>query len=385
VNQPSQVTDAFDRVAARFVRQQEHGAFPGGQLVVMRDGQKLCDVAVGTARGYRGECEGVLVTPATRFQIMSASKPFVAFAIALLEDRGLIDPAAPVARYFPEFARHGKEAITVLDVLTHRSGLLLGELADAHELWPRWPAVMQAVAEARPELPRGRLAYSPAGFGWILAEIVHRVSGLSLQDYLLAALPPALAGIRFLDPSQAESVATSYWLGPDSLMLAGHNVAADFEEINNGLTCIEACVPGAGLLATAAELATFYDLLVSGGGGIISSATLQKYVTKQTAGFERQLKVPLTLGRGFGLGSLGPHAYGWWNTRPCFGHAGGFGVVAFADPRTRVAAAIVTNGHRGVMDMVKRFAPLGSSIRSAVRAGGGRGGDGYVRSKGHQP
>jgi CubicO group peptidase (beta-lactamase class C family) len=361
------VTGAFGRVASRFVRQQEHGLFPGGQLVVMRDGQKLCEVAVGTARGYRGECEGVLVTPTTRFQVMSASKPLVAFAVALLEDRGLIDPGAPVARYFPEFAQNGKEAITVLDVLTHRSGVLLEELGHAPELWPRWPAVVQAIAAARPELPRGRLAYSPAGFGWILAEVVQRITGVSLQDYLLSVLPPALAGIRFLDPSQAESVATSYWLGPDALMLAGHNVAADFEEINNGLTCIEACVPGAGLLATAAELAAFYDLLVSGGGGIISSVTLQKYVSKQTFGFERQLKVPLTLGRGFALGSLGPHAYGWWNTTPCFGHAGGFGVVAFADPRTRVAAAIVTNGHRGVLDLVKRFAPLGSSIRKAAR------------------
>jgi CubicO group peptidase (beta-lactamase class C family) len=363
----SQVSTAFDPVASLFVRQQEHSAFPGGQLVVMRDGQTLCEVAVGTARGYRGECEGVAVTPTTRFQVMSASKPFVAFAIALLEDRGLLDVSAPVTRYFPEFAQHGKEAITVLEVLTHRSGVLLEELGDADELWPSWPAVVQAMAEARPKFPRGTLAYSPAGFGWILAEVVQRITGESLQDFLLATLPPALAGVRFIDPSQADTVATSYWLGPDSLMLAGHNIAGDFEVINNGWTCIEACVPGAGLLATAAELASFYDLLVSGGGGIISQATLQKYVTKQTFGIERQLKVPLTLGRGFGLGSLGPHAYGWWNTGPCFGHAGGFGVVAFADPRTRVAAAIVTNGHRGVFDMIKRFAPLGSAIRKAAR------------------
>src|SRR6186713_1810862 len=65
--------------------------------------------------------------------------------------------------------------------------------------------------------------------------------------------------------------------------------------------------------------------------GLLRPETLARYITKQSFGLERQMHVPLTLGRGFGLGSLGPHAFGWWNTGPCFGHAGGFGVVAFAD------------------------------------------------------
>lgn len=361
------MTDAFRGVEELFMQQQAKGAFPGGQLVVMRAGVVLCDLAVGMARGAWGEEPLVGVNAETRFQVMSASKPFVALAIALLEDAGRLDVEAPVARYFPEFAQQDKAGITVREVLTHRSGVLLEELGNQPELWPDWDAVVRGMAEARPRYPRGTLAYSPAGFGWILAEVVQRISGQSLQEFLLERLPEALAGIRFLDPTQAGSIAYSYWLGPEKLVLAGRNIATDFEELNNALTCIEACVPGAGLLASARELAAFYDLLLAP-ESIVSSRTLANYITKQTFGFERQMLIPLTLGRGFGLGSLGPHPYGWCNTGPCFGHAGGFGVVAFADPRTRTAAAIVTNGHRGVGDMLRRFAPLGSKIRKAVLA-----------------
>lgn len=362
------MTNAFAKVEQLFTEQQARGAFPGGQLVVMRDGQTLCDVAVGVARGVRGEEPLTGVTAETRFQVMSASKPFVGLAIALLEDAGRLDVEAPVARYFPEFGQHDKAGITILDVLTHRSGVLLEELGKEPELWPDWQAVVCAMAEARPRYARGTLAYSPAGFGWILAEVVQRISGQSLQDFLLERLPPTLGGVRFLDPSQADVMAYNYWFGPERFMLAGHDIAADFEAINNRRTCIDACVPGAGLLASARELAAFYDLLVAPEPSIISARTWRRYITKQTFGFERQMKVPLTLGRGFGLGSLGPHAFGWWNTGPCFGHAGGFGVVAFADPRTRVATAIVTNAHRGIADMIGRFAPLGTSIRRAALA-----------------
>lgn len=333
----------------------------------MRNGQLLCDVAVGVARGLRGESPEVAVKSQTRFQVMSASKPFVGFAIALLQDDGRVDVDAPVARYFPDFAKHGKDAITVRDVLLHRSGVLLEALGEQPEIWPDWDAVVRAMADARPTFPRGTLAYSPAGFGWILAEVVRRIAKQPLQEFLLERLPVELSGIRFVDAAQKDSRATSYWLGPPELMLAGKNIAADFEDINNNVTCVTACVPGAGLLASARELALFYDLLAAGGRDVISTQTLARYVSQQTTGFERQLHVPLRLGFGFGLGSLGPHAYGWFNTRPCFGHSGGFGVVAFADPRTRTAVAIVTNGHRGVGDMVRRFAPLGSRIHRALR------------------
>lgn len=361
------MSEDFEAVVQQFRAQQARGAFYGGQLVVMREGRVLCELAVGLARIARTGQAEVPVTPRTRFQIMSASKPFAGFAIALLEDAGQIDVTQPVAHYFPEFGRNGKADVSVLDVLTHRSGLVFEELGNHPEWWKDEERLVRALTEAKPKYRRGTLAYSPAGFGWILAELVRRVSGRSLQDFLLSRLPPEVSGVRFLDASQRDQVAHSYWLGPPKFMLAGHDIAADFERLNNGYTSIEACVPGAGMFATARDLAAFYQLLVDGGREVIRSQTLERYVTQQTFGFERELKLPLRLGRGFGLGSLGPSPFGWYGTRSCYGHAGGFGVVGFANPSARLAVAIVTNGHRGVGDMLARFAPLGSAIRAAAK------------------
>ncbi|HET7541696.1 MAG TPA: hypothetical protein VFK05_17600 [Polyangiaceae bacterium] len=69
------------QVEELFSRQQREGKFPGGQLVVMRDDEVLCDVSLGLAHGYRKEAEPVAVTASTRFQVMSA--PMVTEASAI--------------------------------------------------------------------------------------------------------------------------------------------------------------------------------------------------------------------------------------------------------------------------------------------------------------
>ncbi len=102
------------------------------------------------------------------------------------------------------------------------------------------------------------------------------------------------------------------------------------------------------------------------GARLIRSETLERYLRPNVSGFDRTLRSYVVLGRGFLLGWLGPHPYGWWNTRDCVGHGGGFCVVAFGDRRTGAATAMVTNGNRGLGDVLRRFAPLGSSIRKSL-------------------
>lgn len=128
----------LERVAEVFRGQQAKGRFPGGQLVIRHKGREVLSVAVGVARGFR-ESEGIApiaVTTQTRFSVFSASKAVVALAVAMLEDRGVLDVAAPVARYVPDFAANGKSELTVLDVLTHRAGVLTPELDANPRDWP---------------------------------------------------------------------------------------------------------------------------------------------------------------------------------------------------------------------------------------------------------
>ncbi len=357
-----------------FRRQQEKGAFPGGQLVVRAQGDELLNVSVGTARGLRpGEGDAVPVTDTTPFQVMSASKPVVAFSVAVLEDRGLLDVERPVSHYIPQFAREGKGDITVLDVLTHRSGVLVPHLWHSPETWVDWDRVQEELWNARPRYHRGTLAYHPWEFGWILGEVVRRVSGLPLPEFLFELLPEQLRSLRLrVAPDATTRVARTYWLGPKLYRVAGQDVAAGFEQNMNAPSTLTSLVPGASMTTTASALARFYEMILAGGttsdgARVISSETLERYLRRNVAGFDRALRAYLVLGRGFLLGWLWPHPYGWWNTRECVGHGGGFCVVAFGDRRTGAAIAIVTNGNRGMADVARRFAPLSSIIRRSVR------------------
>ena len=336
-----------------FVRQNARGAFPGGQLVVQRGEERLIDLAVGTARGWRGpEATRVEVTPDTPFQVMSASKGVLAAAMARLDGRGLVDASAPVRRYIPDFVAGD---VTLLDVLTHRSGITLPELSRRPELWADESAVAAALRSEPPTYPRGTLAYQPIAFGWIVAEILRRVTGESLEAFSRREFG---ADLHWRYEGDA---AETYWLGRERFMLNGTNLATRFEETNNTIAARTALVPGAGMYATARALAAFYARQVRD-----DSAAARRSTQPASRGFDKITGAYVVLARGFGLGWRWPHPYGWWNTQLCFGHAGGFSVVAYADRTTSSGVAIVTNGNRSVPDLVRRFAPLGSAIRRCL-------------------
>lgn len=362
------------RVIEAFRRQQADGVFPGGQLAVRRRGHLVVDEAVGLARGVRAEEREAPTpfTPTTRAGLFSAGKPLVAIALATLEARGAIDVSRPVAAYWPEFARANKSAITVRDVLLHRSGLSLREIERDWRRYGDWEGIMARIADAAPRFPRGTLAYSPMGFGWILGELVRRVStkpvARFLQEDVLA--PAGLDDLRLgAAPEEVPSLARSYWLDAEPPRLGGE-VLEGFEEAQNSVEQITAVLPGAGTVGTARALARFYAWLLDGtptrdGAPLVPGALLARYITPQTRGIDRTLGLPLVLGRGFSFGWLLPHAYGWWRTGRCFGHAGNFSTLAWADPTTGCAIAVVTNGNRAPTKLVSRFAGIGSGLRAA--------------------
>jgi CubicO group peptidase (beta-lactamase class C family) len=367
---------AWEHVQKVFRDQHARGAMPGGVLVVRAGGRVAFAEAIGVARGFRSD-EGTPSEPMTvdtPFQVMSVSKAVVAFIVAQLEDAGVLALDAPVARYFPEFAANGKGEITLDDVLTHRSGVLLEALIARPEIWPDQDAVVRAIADARPESPRGRLAYEAYAFGWILGEVVRRVTGSSIDQLVTQQFGADLPGLALRAPAeQAARVARNYWLGSRDYRLGRTAIAPRFEEVNNGIACFQALVPGAGMVCTAGALAAFYEMLLRGGvtgGGrrLVRAEVLAKYVGVQVSGFDRITGAWVRLGRGFSQGWSLPHPYGWWRSDHCFGHPGGFAHVAFADPVAGAAIVILTNANRGLADLVRRFAPLSHAARRAATA-----------------
>jgi CubicO group peptidase (beta-lactamase class C family) len=365
----------LSKVVTHFLHQQATGAFPGGQLAVRRGGQLLVDEACGIARGRgsEGETARVAVHTRTPFRALSAGKPLAAVAIAMLEDRGRLDPNAPVASIIPEFEAHGKGEITVLDVLTHRAGILLPDLVATPERWGDRHAVLHELIEAKPAHRRGTFAYMPYEYGWILSEIVLRVDGRTMDEFVTAEISKPL-GLPDLCLGLAgralRSVAWSYWLGRKKLFVGRVDVAADFEARNNSMTQLDSLNPAVSLVTDAASLAAFYEFLLAGGvtntgRRLLSSDTLKRYTTRNFVGWERTARAFSAVGRGFLVGAWFTTVFGWWGSAGCFGHPGGLSCLAFGDHRTGLSAAIVTNGNRSFFDLANRFVPLVTGLRKA--------------------
>lgn len=364
----------LDRARERVARLVESRRVPGAQLVVRWRGEEVHASAHGVARGFRAD-EGVAPVPVrddTPFAVFSAGKPVVATAIAILEARGLVDVMRPVAAFVPDFAQHGKAAIRVLDVLTHRSGVLLPALSQQPEVWRDLARVRAALASAVPVYARGTLAYAPLEYGWILGELVERVSGLPFPDFVEReiASPLALPALRFGARGRAhDSIARAYWLGgPEHV--AGYDVSRDFERASNGPETLEADLPGSGLVSDARSLAAFYELWLRrgttpSGARLFPAELADRYLARHALGLDRSNRVPLAVARGFLLGTAWPSAYGWLGTSRCFGHAGAFSTLAFADPDRDLAIAVVTNGNHGRSALLRDLMPVAHAVRTA--------------------
>lgn len=356
-----------------FRKQQANCVFPGGQLVLRRKGKVVINEAIGICRGLRSnESTPVVETNIeTVFPVYSSGKPLSAIALAMLEDKGLLDINAPIAEVFPEFAENGKDKITTNDILTHRSGILLPHLHGKFEIWNDKEEILKQLVDARPRYKYGTLAYQPYEFAWILSEIVSRIDGRELADFIeqevLALLE--LPDLKFGVPDDVV-MARSYWLGKDKVVIGGSNVAKNFEVYSNSPEFFNSRNPSVSLVTNAASLAAFYECLVKGGitssgRRLLSEETLKKYTSHQVIGWDRTLRSFNSFGMGFMTGLMTPSLYGWLNTTQCFGHAGMFSCLAFGDYDTGISVAIITNGNRGVGDFIKRFIPLSHACRKA--------------------
>lgn len=364
-------------VADTFLKQQRQGEFPGGQLVVRRRGKVVLKLACGIARGWQGRGGDTLVNVQdnTPFPVYSTGKPMAAVVIAMLESQGLLDVSQPVMSVLPEFAGLGRNEITILDVLTHRGGIILSDLINNHTIWNDKDAVWQHLLKTPPRYPRGTFAYMPAEYGLILDQLVTRLTGQSIAGVFQGQLaaPLGLRNMHYgLGSHSLDDLAWSYWQGKDRYVIAEMDVADRFEEKNNDRAVFAAGNPAFGMVADAANLAAFYELLTNGGLArngeqLIKEEFVNRYTTRQVSGWNKSLGTYLSLGHGFMLGTAMPSFYGWWGTGGCFGHAGMFSSLAYGDHKTGLSVAIVTNGNKSLGNFFSRFIKITHGLKRACK------------------
>jgi len=360
-----------EQLIAQFRRQAAQGSFSAGQLVVRHGGRVLINLALGEGRSLVGETR-ISVRPETLFPVYSEGKPMAALCIALLQQRGMVDLNSPVAVYLPKFGQAGKAAVTVDDVLSLRGGVVIPELWQGVKEGRDESWYWKQICAAAPRYLRGTFAYMPGEYGWILNRLVQRLDGRPLDQFFREELQQPLGlsemhyGLAERDPAE---VILHRWLGKPEEWVAGANAADYFEDAQTTFSLFKTRNPAISMVSNAASLAAFYECLVmrgktASGQSLIEEQLLTAYTGRQVAGWNRSIKTCMAMGRGFMVGTLTPSSFGWWNSGRCFGHAGVFSVLAFADANSGVSAAIVTNGNCSVSDFFRRFILMAQKIRS---------------------
>ena len=98
-----------------------------------------------------------------------------------LVQQGALDVEAPVVTYWPEFAQAGKETVTVADLLAHRAGLAWVDGTMSFEEMIRWDPVVEALERQVPSWPPGTAhGYHATTYGWLVGEVVRRITGMSV-------------------------------------------------------------------------------------------------------------------------------------------------------------------------------------------------------------
>ena len=175
------VEPGFEGVRDAFAANFEAGREVGAALCVHHDGRKVVDIVGGSfdRDGTRPYDPGALQL------VFSSTKGATAVCANLLAQRGLLDLDEPVATYWPEFAQAGKERLPVRYLLSHQAGLpALDRTLTPEEVWA-WDPVAAALAEQAPFWEPGTAhGYHALTYGYLVGEVVRRVSGRSLGTVL---------------------------------------------------------------------------------------------------------------------------------------------------------------------------------------------------------
>jgi len=352
----------FETVGSAFERNFTENGDVGAAVAVWVDGDLVVNLWGGhaDARRRRRWRENTLAS------VFSGTKALTSTCIHLLADRGEINLYAPVAYYWPEFGQAGKQDITVADVLGHRSGVI-GPRTRMH--WSEvtdWDGVCRRLAASEPWWTPGTAqGYHMVSFGFILGEVVRRVTDRTLGQYLRTEIAEPM-GIdvhigmptaqhkrcaEMIDKPHIRDVLADGGAPGHPASLAEHPMAGlavamgfvpDDELGSNELTAWRTAeFPGTNGHVSALGLATFYNGLAQ--EKILSRGHLEKIRVSQ-GGFDPDVVLgPRVADHGWGLGyMLNQRGVAGPNLRS-FGHGGSGGSYGFVDLEHRIGYAYVMN------------------------------------------
>jgi CubicO group peptidase (beta-lactamase class C family) len=368
------VQSAFE---ANFARRGEVGA----AVHVTVDGETVVDLWGGLADAASMR----LWTADNLVNVWSTTKGWLALAMHMLADRGLLDFDAPVAHYWPEFAQHGKESVLVKHILTHTAGLPAPSMKVPNEVLYDWEAMIHYLEQSTLFWEPGtQCGYHAATFGWLNGEVLRRITGMTAGQFLRTQIAGPLQADTFvgLSPQEAERAAHTIPPPPFGSLLMRAALAAGGKtklwafrnpprppQAVNTTRWRAAEIPSSNGHASARGLARLYTALALDGtfSGVrlLSEAGVQRACLEQVHATDVITGTPIRRSLGFMLADPGPADP---RPTPAFGHPGMGGSMGFADPHSRLAFGYVMN--RMALDPDDRWAELCRAVYACLEKRG---------------
>ncbi len=381
----------YEAVRDAFANNFDSHADVGAGFALYRDGELVVDLTGGVDALDSTTPYG----PDALQLVYSTTKGATAMCAHLLAQRGELDLDAPVVDYWPEFKAHGKAEVPVSWLLCHKTGLVDIDRPMAYEQALQWDPVVEALADSVPLWEPGtQHGYHAVTYGWLVGEIVRRVSGRSLGTFFAEeiagplgldfwiglpdeqhsrvvpiipmGLPPGLelpAGEGGEPPGLIEML--SMVMGPDSLIaraLTAPGGAFTDWTIWNDPQLWKAELGAANGITNATSLAKMYAASIGEVDGVrlLSDETVQRAIEPRTSGADAVLVFEIP----FGLGFMRDAPFAKLGSPTAFGHYGAGGSVGFADPAAGIAFGYVMNK----MDVGIAGDPRTSDLIDAVYA-----------------
>ena len=364
----------FAAVAAEFTKNFTERGELGGSVCVMHHGETVVDLWGGTAREDGGETWN----SDTLSVVWASTKGAVSFCTHLLAARGEIDLDAPVADYWPEYAQNGKAATTVKMMLNHQSGICAVSEPLPAGAYADWDTMIKAIEKQAPFFEPGTThGYEALTYGWLLGEVIRRVTGLSLGTFFRTALAEPLGIDFWIGLPESEEHRTARMILPatdpanlspfmqamadptsvQALALGNSGGYMDLDE--NGVRNFDlplahgAEIGAAGGMTNGRGLAGLYAPLACGGSlnGVdyVDADTLARMAAVSSASSrDFTLLAPMRFSLGY-FKSV-DNRRGPANMRdsmflpePAFGHPGYGGSIGFADPESGISFGYTMN------------------------------------------
>jgi CubicO group peptidase (beta-lactamase class C family) len=364
-------SEKLEAVFDRAKRDVDQGVLPSAQVAVARHGKLAGMRTFGSA--VQGGAEKP-ATDATLYCIFSSTKAIVAAAVWLLLERRELRLDERVADIIPEFGTNGKETVTVEQVMLHIGGFPYAPLHPDHwndrgkrlEAFARWRLTWE---------PNSRFEYHATSAHWVLAEIIHRRGAADYRDFIRANITaPMQLGELFIgvSPEQDHRVADVCYTTPPVEPPGGWGDVTPEAILGfNNPKLRQVGLPGGGGVASAAELALFYQPLLNRGETtegrcILKPETIEFATRVRTQEHHRDLIWNIPINRALSVvvagndGKSHMRGFGKTTSARAFGHGGAGGQIAWGDPETGISVGYCTNGFADWLVAGRRITAISS-------------------------